>query len=186
MLGTIFVWWYNPTIIGKEQIPHEGPVVLAGNHKHAFDPIFVGVCTKRPIHILAKKELHDSVFGWFFRLTRTIAVDLEAERNPKAFAEALTYLNDGNVVNLSPEAERNYTEQILLPFKFGAVVLAKRTGCPLIPYAITGDYRFRSRNLKITVLPPIDISDLSIDQSNEKLFNTIKDQLSAAQGREPS
>jgi 1-acyl-sn-glycerol-3-phosphate acyltransferase len=75
---------------------------------------------------------------------------------------------------VSPEAERNYTKEILLPFKFGAVVMTRRTNCKLIPYAITGDYKFRSKNLKITFRPSIEISDLDVDESNKLLFDTVK------------
>lgn len=169
----IFKWCFNPTIVGKEFIPPKGAAVIAGNHKHALDPILVNVCTKRTVHTLAKKELHESVLGWLFRAVGTIPVDLDAKQNPDALHSAIGYLKEGNLVNVSPEAERNYTKEILLPFKFGAVVMAKRSGCQLVPYAITGDYKFRSKDLKITFQPAIDISELDIVKSNELLFDTI-------------
>ena len=48
----IFKLYYNPTIINKEYIPKDGSAVIAGNHKHALDPILVDVCTKRVVHTL--------------------------------------------------------------------------------------------------------------------------------------
>ena len=169
-----FKWWFKPIIVGKEFIPQKSAAVIAGNHKHALDPILVDISTKRTVHTLAKKELHDGIFGWFFRALGTIPVDLDAKQNPDALYAAVTCLKDGNLVNVSPEAQRNYTKEILLPFKFGAVVMAKRTNCQLVPYAITGDYKFRSANLKITFLPAICISDLDIAESNKLLFNIIE------------
>ena len=173
----IFKLYYNPTIINKEYIPKNEKAVIAGNHKHALDPILVDVCTKRVVHTLAKKELHDSKFGWFFRAVGTIPVDLNAKHNKEALTSAIEYLNKGALVNVSPEAKRNYTNEILLPFKVGAVVMAQRTNCNIIPYSITGDYKFRSKNLKITFGKPLDVSKLTVEKANELLYEKVKELL---------
>ena len=170
----IFKLYYNPTIINKEYIPKEGPAIIAGNHKHALDPILVDICTKRVIHTLAKKDLHDGRFGWFFRAIGTIPVDLKAEHNKQALITAIEYLNKDALINVSPEAKRNYTQEILLPFKVGAVVMAQRTNSKIVPYSITGDYKFRSKNLKITFGQPLDVSKMTVEEANELLFNTVK------------
>ena len=91
--------------------------------------------------------------------------------------EAVAYLKEGNLINVSPEAKRNYTDEILLPFKYGAVVMAKRTECKIVPYAITGDYKFRSKNLKIVFDKPLDISELSIEEANQLLYDKVKELL---------
>ena len=170
----IFKVYYNPTIINKEYIPLEGRAVIAGNHKHALDPILVDTCTKRVVHTLAKKDLHDGKFGWFFRAIGTIPVDTHAAHNKDALNSAIEYLNEDNLINLSPEGTRNRTKEILLPFKYGAVVMAKRTNSKIIPYSITGDYKFRSKNLKIFFGEPLDISKLSIEEANKLLYKKIK------------
>ena len=135
------------------------------------------VCTKRVIHTLAKKDLHDGKFGCFFRAVGTIPVDLKAEHNKKALESAIKYLNTGALINVSPEAKRNYTNEILLPFKVGAVVMAQRSNCNIIPYSITGDYKFRSKNLKITFGKPLDISELTVEEANELLYNKVMELL---------
>ena len=173
----IFKVYFHPQIVNKEYIPTSGSCVIAGNHKHALDPILVDVCTKRVVHTLAKKDLHDGPFGWFFKSIGTIPVDLHAEHNKDALVSAVEYLNEGRLINISPEAKRNYTAEILLPFKFGAVVMAKRTGSKIVPYSITGDYKFRSKNLKICFGEPLDISDLEVEEANRLLFDTIKELL---------
>lgn len=173
----IFKLYYNPTIINKEFIPKKGAAVIAGNHKHALDPILVDVCTKRVVHTLAKKDLHDGRFGRFFRAIGTIPVDLKAKHNKQALTSAVKYLNKGALINVSPEAKRNYTNEILLPFKVGAVVMAQRTNCNIIPYSIIGDYKFRSKNLKITFGKPLDVSKLTVEKANELLYEKIKELL---------
>lgn len=172
--NVIFRVLFNPHYINKSVLPKDGACVIAGNHKHALDPIFVDSSTTRIIHTLAKKELHDGAFGWFFRAVGSIPVDCEAKHNKGALNAAVDYLNRGYAINVSPEGARNYTNEILLPFKPGAVVMAKRCGCKIIPYSITGDYKFRSRNLKICYGEPLDVSGLSVEEGNELLFETIK------------
>ena len=62
----LFYVLFGPVIVGRENIPKSGGAVIAGNHKHALDPIFVDICTKRVVCTLAKKELHDGKFGFLF------------------------------------------------------------------------------------------------------------------------
>lgn len=174
LLAPLFKWIFHPTVIQNAHIPGHGPAIIAGNHIHALDPVLVVVSTKRVIHTLAKKELHDSQFGWFFRMMGSIPVDLHAAKNKDAFESAEQCLNNGRLINISPEAQRNTSEELLLPFKFGAAALAKRTSSPIIPYAITGDYRFRSRNLKILFGEPLDVSNLSVEEATGLLFNSVK------------
>lgn len=170
----VFQLYYNPTIINASNIPLSGSCVIAGNHKHAFDPLLVDISTKRIVHTLAKKDLHDGAFGWFFRGIGTIPVDLRAAQNKSALDAAVRYLEEGNLINVSPEAKRNFTEEILLPFKVGAVVMAKRTNSRVVPYSITGDYRFRSKNLKIVFGEPLDFADKTVEEANEILYKTVK------------
>lgn len=169
--------YYNPKIVHAERIPKEGAAVIAGNHKHALDPILVGVCTKRVLHSLAKKELHDGRFGAFFHAAGTIPVDLHASENRAALQTAVEYLKQGALIGVSPEAKRNFTNEILLPFKFGAVSMAQKANCVIVPYAITGSYQFRSKDLKITFGAPLTVSEMPLAQANEQLFCTVKDML---------
>lgn len=173
----VFKFIYRPTIINKEFIPCDGSAIIAGNHKHALDPIFVDVCTKRMVFTLAKKELHDGFFGFFFRAVGTIPVDLHSATNKKASSTAVDKLNEGNLINLSPEAKRNYTNELLLPFKYGAVSMAKKTNSVIIPYSITGDYKLFSKNLKIAFGKPLIVTNLEFEKANEALYNSIKELL---------
>lgn len=170
----LMMFVYHPMIVGKEYIPANGRCVIAGNHKHALDPILVDASTKRTVHTLAKKDLHDSALGWFFRALGTIPVDLRADHNKAALDAAVEYLERGNLINLSPEGKRNFTDEILLPFKYGAVVMAKRTNSLVVPYAIVGDYKFRSKTLRIIYSEPMDFSDVSIEEANVLLYERIK------------
>jgi len=170
----IFKFIYKPQIINREYIPKEGSAIIAGNHKHALDPILVDVSTKRMVFTLAKKSLHEGKAGFLFRAIGSIPVDTKGGDNKNATSTSVEHLKNGNLINLSPEGTRNKTDELLLPFKYGAVSMAKKANCPIIPYSITGDYKLFKGTLKIVFGKPIDISKLEIEEANKKLFNEIK------------
>lgn len=167
----LFLLLFQPKIICRDRIPSEGAAVIAGNHKHALDPILVDVCTKRVVRTLAKKDLHDGAFGFVFKGVRAIPVDLHARSNPDALNEAVKALREGYAVNVSPEAKRNYTDELLLPFKYGAVSMAQKTGAPIIPYVITGEYK-PFGGLTIRFGEPIYVGD-NLTEANERLYNVV-------------
>lgn len=169
----LFRFLFRPEIIGEENIPASGRAVIAGNHKHALDPILVDICTKRIVHTLAKKELHDGMFGFIFRGVGTIPVDLHSKENKAALAAAVDVLRDDHVINVSPEAKRNYTDELLLPFKYGAVSMAQKTNSPIVPYAISGDYRLFSNNLKIIFGKPFYVRDKELSAANSELYHRV-------------
>lgn len=96
----------HPTIIGKENIPKEGPIVLCGNHLHVFDQFPVICSTNRVIHWMAKKEYFDGKLGPFLKSIGTISVDRYG--NPSSsIKEALRYLRQGSAIGIFPEGTRN-------------------------------------------------------------------------------
>lgn len=171
ILGPIFKWYYHPTIIGKENIPKEGPILIVGNHKHLYDQCLAIISTKRPIHYMAKKEYFDGKFAWFFKLVGCIPVD-RSKKDPHATEEALKVLNNGWALGLFPEGTRNKTKEFLLPFKFGAVSMAKKTNATIVPFGITGDYKFRSKNLTIRFGKPYK-TEQDLETENKKLESIV-------------
>lgn len=168
----IFKILFRPTIINAEYIPTSCSAIIAGNHKHALDPILVDICTKRVVFTLAKKSLHEGKFGFFFKAVGSIPIDTKGGNNKDSKNEAVEKLKEGNLINISPEGTRNKTNKLLLPFKYGAVSIASKANSVIVPYSITGEYKLFSNNLKIVFSKPIKITD--IEKTNEKLFNTIK------------
>lgn len=168
----LFRLLYHPHVIGSDNIPATGAVILAGNHMHALDPILIDTSTKLIVRTLAKKDLHDGPFGFVFRAVHTIPVDLHSKHNPAALHAAVHALQQGDAVNVSPEAKRNYTEQLLLPFKYGAVVMSARAHAPIIPYAITGTYKPFSGGVTVRFGTPFYASD-DLTAANRELYNRI-------------
>ena len=173
VLGAIFKLYYRPRIIGKENIPKSGPILIVGNHKHLYDQCLTIISTKRGLHYMAKKEYFDNKkVAWFFKLNGCISVD-RSKKDSKAVELALSVLKDNGAIGLFPEGTRNKTKEFLLPFKFGAVSMAKKTGAFLVPFGITGDYKFRSKNLTIRYGKPFKVDDMDLEQANNKLYNEV-------------
>ncbi len=174
LLGPIFKFYYNPKIINKEFILKNGPIIIAGNHKHLYDQCLTIIATKRGIHYMAKKEYFDNKkIAWFFRGTGCISVDRK-NKDPQAVNLALKVLKDNGAIGIFPEGTRNRTKDILLPFKFGAVSMAKKTDASIVPFAITGDYKFRSKNLTIRYGKPFKVNDMSLEEANNKLYKEVE------------
>lgn len=174
ILTPIFKFYYNPKIINKEYIPKDGPIVIVGNHKHLYDQCLTIIATKRGIHYMAKKEYFDNKkTAWFFKYTGCISVD-RSKKDSEAVEQALNVLKDGGAIGLFPEGTRNKTDQLLLPFKFGAVSMAKKMDAYLVPFAITGDYKFRSKNLTIRYGKPFKVTNMDLESANKKLYNCVK------------
>ena len=146
ILGPIFKLYYHPTVIGKENIPLDGPILIVGNHKHLYDQCLAILSTKRMIHYMAKKEYFDGKMRWFFKMVGCIPVD-RSKKDEAAKASALEVLREGGAIGLFPEGTRNKTESFLLPFKYGTVSMASKTDATIVPFGITGDYKFLLLNL---------------------------------------
>ncbi len=172
LLKPIFKFYYNPIIINKEAIPTKGPILLCGNHKHLYDQNLVLLSTKRVIHYMAKKEYFDGKFAWFFKFVGCIPVD-RSKKDEDAVKSALDVLGNGGAIGIFPEGTRNKTKELLLPFKFGAVSMAEKTNALIVPFAIRGDYKFRSR-VTIEFGSPFKIKDMNLETANNKLIEEVK------------
>ena len=167
--------FYNPKVIGIENIPKEGPVVLAGNHKSNIDPLLVCTENKRLVHFLAKKELYKNpILRKFMENVGTIQIDRD-KNDTNAIKDAIKNLKKGEIIGIFPEGKRNMDKsKILLPLKQGTVSLAKKTNSTLIPFAITGNYKIFRSDIKLIFGKSIDMDRCDSKDGNELLEYSIK------------
>lgn len=173
ILKPIFILYYNPKIINKEVIPKEGPIIIAGNHKHLYDQCLTIISTKRIIRYMAKKEYFNGKMAWFFKSVGCIPVNRQI-KDENAKNSALEVLKDNGAIGIFPEGTRNKTKEFLLPFKFGAVSMAQKTSATIIPFGLTGDYKFRSKNLTARFGTPFKVENMTLEEANDKLYNEVK------------
>ena len=174
ILSPIYKFWYNPKIYGAENIPKDGPIIIAGNHKHLMDQCALIVSTKRVIRYMAKMEYSHHPFSWFFKSTGCIFVD-RSIHDKNAKGAAIDVLKEGGAIGIFPEGTRNKTEAFLLPFKFGTVSMAAKTDAQIVPFGISGDYKFRSKNLRIYIGKPFKVKANDLENANKLLVQKIGD-----------
>ena len=163
---------FRPKVYGIENIPKEGSLIFAGNHKHAVDPVVVMSSTDRIVHYMAKESLFKGIHGKIFEKIGIIKV-YRTKSNPVAIMQADKILKNNGTIGIFPEGTRNKTEQELLKFRKGTVVIAQRTGAKILPFAIRGKYRIFRKGLEIEFGSPIDVSNMEIEQANEYLRNKV-------------
>ena len=155
---------YRPTAKGTENIPKEGAVIFAGNHRHAFDPVVVMTNTDRIVHYMAKESIFKGLHGKLLEAIGIIKV-YRTKSNPVAVSEAVQILEQGGAIGIFPEGTRNRTEEELLKFRHGAVAIAQRANAPIIPFAIKGEYKLFKKGLTIEFGEPVDVSKVEIDEA---------------------
>ena len=67
---------YRVEYINIENIPQNGPFILAGNHKSNFDCVLLMSSCSKTINFLAKRELIDGKLGFFFKRMGIIPVEI--------------------------------------------------------------------------------------------------------------
>jgi 1-acyl-sn-glycerol-3-phosphate acyltransferase len=127
-----------------DEIPRDGPVILAANHISNADPVILGAwLTKslgRRIHWLGKKELFEwPVIGWVARNGGIHPVDRDAA-DVDAFRMAERVLAEGHVLMVFPEGTRSPTGELQKP-KDGLAMVALRSGAPVVPIGISNTDR---------------------------------------------
>lgn len=171
-LDKLYMSFYRPTYIGKENIPKNGAFVLAGNHTNNLDPLLLMSSTNRVIRYLAKIELcKGKIKTCFFKNVGIIPVD-RSKKNPEVIKTGCEYLNQGEVIGIFPEGTINRTNDIIMPFKYGACKMAIETGALIVPFAITGKYKLFKKSITVEFGKPYKITG-TIEEENKKLENKV-------------
>lgn len=193
------------TIFGAENIPLEGPALLALNHTGYYDFIFGGIPAhlrgRRLVRFMAKKEIFDApVAGPLMRAMKHLPVDRSA--GASSLAEAVARLRAGQLVGIFPEATISRSFE-LKEFKNGAARIAAEADAPLIPMVIWGSQRIwtkgHPRRLGRTKTPvfirvgePVDTSgdpDAAIQRLKDSmsvLLDRVRDDYTRAYGPFPA
>lgn len=174
IIKPFFMRIYNVKIEGIYNIPSSGGVILAGNHKGNTDALLMLAGPKRVVHMMAKKELFNSkIKNAFFRSMGCIKVD-RSIHDEKAKSEAIDILNNGNILGIFPEGTTNKTNDIIMPFKYGAVSFAKKTDSYIVPFSITGEYKPFKGSIRIIYGKPYKVKK-DLEKENKILMNKVID-----------
>jgi 1-acyl-sn-glycerol-3-phosphate acyltransferase len=165
--------WFRMRVEGAAQVPPNGPLILASNHRSNMDPVLLAAAVRRPVAFMAKAELFVWPLGAILRLIGQFPVqrggiDREALRRTSAV------LAQGWVLGLFPEGTRG--EGSFASVHPGLAYVLLRERCPVLPVAIFGTERVRRRfgwlpfasPVRIVIGPPIDLPAAAADRSGRR------------------
>lgn len=157
--GAIYIYCkivYRFKVIGKENIPKKGAIIICGNHKSFLDPPLIEITCGRYARFLAKEELTKNPFFKLLGIVFDAILVKKDSKEIKALKESLQTLKNGYCLALFPEGTRNGLakgEKV----KDGAAFFALKTGTDVIPVGISGgDKPFKK--VKIKYGKQIDLS----------------------------
>jgi 1-acyl-sn-glycerol-3-phosphate acyltransferase len=134
---TIALLFYRERAIGTENVPADGPVILAPNHFSNMDHFFSGAFIHRKIQFMAKSQLFGNPIGdYIFRVGGVFPIR-RGHRDEEAFKTAHAVLARGNTLLIYAEGGRSRTGGLGEP-KPGVGRLALESGVPVVPVAIHG------------------------------------------------
>jgi 1-acyl-sn-glycerol-3-phosphate acyltransferase len=134
---------------GKQNVPAEGPFIIASNHLSFIDSMAIPLMAPRRVGYLAKAEYFtgSGVGGWLTRTWFTALGALPVERQTHRAAQealdtAMTVLRAGGGFGIYPEGTRSRDGR-LARGKTGVAWLALTADCPVVPVGITGTDRIQ-------------------------------------------
>lgn len=144
--AAVFSTFFDAECFGLENVPKEGPFILACNHTSFLDPFVAACFFRRPIYFFARKTLFkNALANWLLRRMNAIPVDRDEGRDPSALKKVLKLLKTGEGVLVFVEGTRSI-DGTLQEAKRGVGLMACRTGVPVIPLRIFGTYEAWGRN----------------------------------------
>lgn len=154
----------------------DGAGLYVMNHYRMVDPIYPLLTTKEGIHFIGKKEMFSMpIYGFFCKKVKAIGVSRDGT-DVRGFMDSLKCLKKGDKVCICPEGTRNKTEEIFLPFKSGAAMLAIRAKAPVIPIVIYNKARFL-RTTHVLIGEPMEFTEYYDRKLTEDLLQEADERI---------
>lgn len=171
-------------VIGNENIPEKGGVIVAANHFSYLDPPVIGVALKRQASFIAKEGLFKiPIIG---RGIKAFSFPVKRDRpQPSTIKEAVSRLKQGGVIVLFPEGGRSANGSFL-DAKRGVGMIAAMSSAPVVPALIEGTDRafpvgakiFRPAKISVVFGTPLKIEKKETDKHfQERISREIMERI---------
>ncbi len=172
LLGPWLRLIWRPQVEGRDNVPDDGPAIIASNHLSFSDSIFMPLMVRRRVTFVAKQEyftgkgVKGRLMKMFFVGTGCIPVDRSGGRAAQAAIDTgMRVLHEGKIFGIYPEGTRS-PDGRLYRGKTGVARMALESGAPVIPVAMlnsdeiqpTGQIIPNLRRPRIVFGKPLDFS----------------------------
>lgn len=172
---------WRATVVGRLPVAKNQGAVIVCNHRSPTDPGFIALAADRIVHwMVAKEYCNHPALAWFFRAFQAIPVS-RGGIDTAATKMAIRYAREGGLVGLFPEGRINTTDDILLPGRPGAALIALKARVPVIPCYVTGS-PYNGSVFGVFVTPartvmrigePIDLSGYHGREGDRKVLEEV-------------
>lgn len=160
------------TVKGLEHVPKDGPVLYVGNHRSYFDIVIGYTLAKNNTGFVAKKSMEKLPFiSVWMKFINCQFLDREnIKEGLKTILKCIDLIKAGTSIWIFPEGTRSPGDK-MIPFKEGSFKIAEKTGCPIVPVAISDTEeifenhmpRIKSTNITFEFGQPIDVKSMDRD-----------------------
>ena len=167
---------------GLENVPRGQSCILMGNHQCLLDPITLALCARdREIRFMGKRELFEiPILGHLFKMAHGFPVD-RGNMDMAAMRTALDVLKQEYSRGIFPEGTRS-RKGYMLPLLGGASLIALRSGRPVVPVYIDGQYKLFHR-ITVRIGKPIETTDLQNQRVNKETCQELTQRMEASFAR---
>ena len=171
----VAIMLYRPKIVGKENIPQNTAAIICPNHVHALDSAVIVVMSKRKVNVLAKEELFINGFVRWVASVFGIYPVKKGKKSLESMKVSLKLLKNNELLMIFPEGTRKGLAKGVKP-KNGAIKLAIRSGVPIIPVGVQGNFKL-FRKIKLNIGKPIDYNKFNKEANNKEILDNLTKEL---------
>ena len=190
-LGPVLKVLFRPWTKGLDNVPMDGPAVLASNHLSFSDSIFMPLMVPRPVVFLAKSDyftgrgIKGRLTAAFFRLTNQLPMDRSGgAASANSLDTGVEVLKNGGLLGIYPEGTRS-PDGRLYRGKVGVAKLVLTASVPVIPVAMIGTDKVQPigrripniRRLGIIFGEPMDFSRYQGLQDDRFVQRSVTDEI---------
>jgi 1-acyl-sn-glycerol-3-phosphate acyltransferase len=191
VLGPILRLLFRPWVEGEENIPEEGPAILASNHLSFSDSIFLPLVVQRRVTFLAKSDyftgrgIKGRMTAAFFKGVGQLPIDRSGGRaGEAALRSGLKVLRRNEVLGIYPEGTRS-PDGRLYRGRTGVARMALEAGCPVLPVAMigtdkaqpTGKVLPKIMRIGVRIGKPLDFSRYEGMEDDRFVLRSITDEI---------
>lgn len=169
----------NLTVIGEENVPTDEPVLYVANHRSMVDIVITYARCPRLTGFVAKDVINKvpALRAWMKRLHCEFLNRDDMKEGLKVILSCIEKVKKGISIFIFPEGTRNKNKEDLTDigeFKDGSFKIASKTGCKIVPVAITGSNKIfedhfpfiKSANVILEYGKPVTFNEL--DKEDQK------------------